>query len=574
MAENQEESTAVDHGDKVESQEESGWNWPWTHMLWSPDPSDHASSANTVASTDPTESSDPIDSVDHLGLEMAYEVPIDESTAFEHHDAARQARETSTTTENSDEGKTAPGKPCRAYLDTAIVVLKNILSAALLGFCIVILSAAIFEKQTTATAEYNLHPAIAFVVFWVLLLWLALMEGGLNCMVGLKPVNKALYAESHPRALKSTRVVHKGDNLDHFIVGRQYLDLSIVFTTSFMVSSITDASVLGLPQGICDVFLGSDLAVILITIVIGQLTAQINSAHYMLDFINNYFMVITTYIALIVEASGILHAVYLIQIIVSTLAGKRIKTQHKTTFHKIMFWLRVAFSVALLIFAIVITLKALFDHSTTMWSSVPAWTSLIILFVLILVAGIMEGLQIALMAVVHISEDELKHRPRAYQNYDFIFSGEHLQSFLVGRQICQTIIMFVVARIITLDPEAENIFGVPDGLQQFFVTGILGALLTTIVASLSWRILAASFPVAFLSNPFSRPIIYLCLLFEYTGICYVAWPIAKFYRQVFRFKKDDYYIGTVEERTKNGERDANDVTITEPADDSGDDDNV
>jgi hypothetical protein len=531
MAENQGESTAVDHGDKSDIQE-LGWTWArtWTHLLWSPD-QDHPT-ASTVASTDPTVSSDPTDTLEHLGLEMAYEITIDGIPVFEH---AHQARESTT---ESSEDKTAYRKPCRSYLDTAVIVFKNIFSAALLGFCIVMLSAAIFEKQTTATAEYDLHPSVAFVVFWVLLLWLALMEGGLNCMVGLKPVTKALYAESHPLALRCTRVVHKGDNLDRFIVGRQYLDLSIVFTTNFM------------------------------------LTAQINSAHYMLDFINNYLMVVTTYVALFVEASGILHAVYLIQIIVSSLAGRKTNSEHKTTFQKATFWLRVAFSVALLIFAFAITVKALFDKSTTMWSSVPAWASLIILLVLTLVAGIMEGLQIALMAVVHISEDELKHHPRAYSNYDFIFSGKHLQSFLVGRQICQTIIMFVVARIITLDAESENIFGVPDRLQQFFVTGVLGALMTTIVASLSWRVLAASFPVAFLSNPFSRPIIHLCLIFEYTGICYIAWPIAKLYRQVFRFKKDDYYIGTVEERRQKGERGDSDLALTEPAVDCSEDDNV
>lgn len=567
MAENQGESTAVDHGDKSDIQE-LGWTWArtWTHLLWSPD-QDHPT-ASTVASTDPTVSSDPTDTFEHLGLEMAYEITIDGIPVFEH---AHQARESTT---ESSEDKTAYRKPCRSYLDTAVIVVKNIFSAALLGFCIVMLSAAIFEKQTTATAEYDLHPSVAFVVFWVLLLWLALMEGGLNCMVGLKPVTKALYAESHPLALRCTRVVHKGDNLDRFIVGRQYLDLSIVFTTNFMVSSIANATVLGLSQGICETFLSSGLAVILITIVIGQLTAQINSAHYMLDFINNYLMVVTTYVALFVEASGILHAVYLIQIIVSSLAGRKTNSEHKTTFQKATFWLRVAFSVALLIFAFAITVKALFDKSTTMWSSVPAWASLIILLLLTLIAGIMEGLQIALMAVVHISEDELKHHPRAYSNYDFIFSGKHLQSFLVGRQICQTIIMFVVARIITLDAESENIFGVPDRLQQFFVTGVLGALMTTIVASLSWRVLAASFPVAFLSNPFSRPIIHLCLIFEYTGICYIAWPIAKLYRQVFRFKKDDYYIGTVEERWQKGERGDSDLALTEPAVDCSEDDNV
>ena len=550
-------STAVDHGDNGDAgnKEESGWGWAqmWPH-------SHHATGVTEDATLKPT------NMPEHppFGLETAYEVTIDDVVPFDHFHQATE------TTEDSQDNSV----PSRNHLATAVMILKNIFSGALLSFCIVVLSAAIFEKQTTATAVYNLHPAVAFIVFWVLLLWLALMEGGLNIMVGLKPVNKALYAESHPLALGCTRLVHKGDNLDRFIVGRQYLDLSIVFTTNFMVSAIANASVLGLSQSICGVFLSSGLAVILITIVIGQLTAQINSAHFMLDWINNYVMLITTYVALFVEATGILHAVYLVQILVSSLAGRQTKTEDKTTFQKTTFWLRVAFSVALLIFTFVITLKALFDKSTTMWSTVPAWASIIILFVLILIAGIMESLQIAFMAVVHISEDELKQHPRAYRNYVFIIGGKYLQAFLVGRQICQTIIMFVIARITTLNSNSGNIFGVPDGLQQFFVTGVLGALMTTIVASLSWRVLAASFPVAFLSFPLSRPIIHICLLMEYTGICNIAWPMAKLYRKVFHFKEDDFYLGTVEERTRKGERGDDDLGLTEPDEDSSQDANV
>lgn len=535
MTKNQDKSVTVDHGDSA------------------------CSSAGKHSASKPS------DSTEKFGLETAYEVTVD-MTSFGH-----SVQNTEHSEESEDEISIAV---TRSRLSMAVSAVKNFFSAALLSFCIVVVSAAIFEKQTTATAEYNLYPAVAFVVFWVLLLWLALMEGGLNCMVGLKPVSKALYANSHPLALRCTKIAHKGDNLDRFIVGRQYLDLSVVFTTSFMVSAINNASVLGLPQGVCDVFLSSGLAVILITIVVGQLVAQINSAHCMLDFINNYAMVATTYAALFIEATGILHAVYLVQILVAKLAGQKPDSEEKTTFQKTTFWLRVAFSVSLLLFAFVITFKALFDKATTMWSNVPAWASLIIFVVLIVIVGIMEGLQIALMAVVHISEDELKQHPRAYRNYDFIFSGKHLQAFLVGRQICQTIIMFVIARITTLDPEAENIFGVPDGLQQFFVTGVLGALMSTIVASLSWRVVASSFPVAFLSNPLSRPIIHLCLLFEYTGVCNVAWPMAKLYRKIFGLKEDEDYIGTVEERTRKGEQGTDDLVLTEQGEDSSQDEDM
>ena len=47
----------------------------------------------------------------------------------------------------------------------------------------------------------------------------------------------------------------------------------------------------------------------------------------------------------------------------------------------------------------------------------------------------------------------------------------------------------------------ENVFGVPDGVQEFFNTGLLGALITTIIASIMWQLVASAFPMAFLSSP-------------------------------------------------------------------------
>lgn len=433
-------------------------------------------------------------------------------------------------------------------------VVKNTFSAILLGFCIVVVSAAFFQKQTSATGEYGLHPVIAFCIFWVLLLWLALMEGGLNVMVGLQPVDKDLYSATHKQTYGCTRVAHKGNNIDRFIVGRQYLDLMVVFLTNFMVSAIDDANVLSLPEAVSDVFLASGVAVILVTIVIGQLVAQINSASCMLDFVNNYVMLFTTYAALTVEASGILHSVYLIQIVVSKIAGKSTTTgnEDRPVVHKCFFWIRVVFSVSLLLGALVITFKALFEGSTTMWEGVPAYASVLILVVLILVVGMMEGLQIAFMSVIHMPEEEVEAHPVVKRNCELVFQGQKLQAFLVGRQIFQTIIMFVIARITTLDPETpdENIFGANDGVQQFFNTGILGALISTIVASLSWRVLASSFPLAFLSNPFGRPIIQLCLLVESTGICSIAWSLATLHRKVAGLKEDSYYLDNTAKDTE------------------------
>merc|ERR1712176_449346 len=108
------------------------------------------------------------------------------------------------------------------------------------------------------------------------------------------------------------------------------------------------------------------------------------------------------------------------------------------------------------------------------------------------IVGLLEGMQIALFAAVKLPEEELQQHITAKRNCDLTFRGQNLQAFLIGRQIFVTVCMFIIARIITIDVDidtenANNIWGLGDGAQSFFNTGILGAIITTLVASLAWR---------------------------------------------------------------------------------------
>lgn len=443
--------------------------------------------------------------------------------------------------------------PSRSVIGAGIESLKYLYSSGLLIFSVAIVMAAIFTKQTGGTADRGIHPAIAFFVFWFLIIWLAMMEGGQGCLVGLQPIDKALYVESHPRSLKCTTLAHKGDNMERFIVGRQFLVVLVVFIINMMSSPIAGASVFGLPTGASDLFLANGIAVILTVITLGQLTAQVNASNCLLDFINNYFMLFTTYVSLGIEFSGLLHSVYLVQIFFSKLTGKPIDSNEpaRNGLQNLFFWVRVLLSLTILGFAFAVTLGALFARKTTMWEGIPAAVSVVVFFVLMCFVGMMEGMQIALFAVLNMPEEELQHHTIAHKNCQLTFSGQNLQAFLIGRQICVTVCMFVVARITTLDygDDDSNIYGVSDGLQNFFNTGLLGAIITTIVASLAWRIIASSFPLAFLSNPLIYVIIRLCLLLEASGLCSAAWVLARFHKPLVGYQPDEVYLEGAEKHT-------------------------
>jgi hypothetical protein len=209
-------------------------------------------------------------------------------------------------TEGGDVSKTTDKKGSfgsHSVIGSGIESLKYLYSVALLIFSLIIVMTAIFSHQTAA-ANKHVPPIAAFFIFWFLIIWLAMMEGGQGALVGLQPIEKNLYADSHPKSLMNTSLAHKGDNMERFIVGRQFLVVLVVFVTNMMASAIPNASVLNLSGGVSSLFVDSGVALILVTIMLGQLTAQVNAANCMLDFINNYFMLFTTYVSLGIEMSG------------------------------------------------------------------------------------------------------------------------------------------------------------------------------------------------------------------------------------------------------------------------------
>eukprot|EP00957_Ditylum_brightwellii_P090293 6876714-Ditylum_brightwellii.AAC.1 len=116
----------------------------------------------------------------------------------------------------------------------------------------------IFTEQTKLSMD--MHPALAFVVLWGLILWLGMVKGGQASLVGLASINFELYKDIHPTTYISTKLCHVGGNLDHYLMGREH--------------PIGGAELWGLPQWIIDVFLVTGFAMILLTCMIGQLDTQ------------------------------------------------------------------------------------------------------------------------------------------------------------------------------------------------------------------------------------------------------------------------------------------------------------
>lgn len=439
-------------------------------------------------------------------------------------------------------------------LSNPLNAFKGFYSMCLLIFSIVCIMGLIATKQTNLSADA--HPAAAYVLIWVAILWLTMVEGGQASLVGLAPVNKELYRDSHPISYKCTSITNKGDNLDRYLLGRQFMVVFVVFSVNVSGGPLGGAELWGMPDWVLTVFFQTGLAMILFTCNVGQLNTQVNASHCMLDYINTYFALFTLWVAMIVEFSGLVHSSYLIQMAVAAMAGKKIESNEdpRTPAQAAFFWIRCLYSLAILIGCFAVTLQALFKGKTTMWDGVPAWLATVIFFFLMSVVGMLEGMQIAFFAVSKIQESERGESVWAKKTCELLFRGEghNLPGFMIGRQLCVVSCMFFVARVTSVSiPEGEdNVFGVSDGLQEFFGFGFLGALITTICASISWQLVASAFPIAFLSSPFTYILLRLCLLLEATGLCGAAWVIAAVHRKIMGYQRDEVYIGTAEERAK------------------------
>jgi len=411
------------------------------------------------------------------------------------------------------------------------------------------------------------HPALAIVLMWICILWLGMVEGSQGSLVGLPPVARELYKDSHPTTYQITEKAFAGDNLNRYLMGRQFMVIFIVFAINQCGGPLADSDVLGLPAWIQTVFLGTGIAMILVATNIGQLMSQVNASHCMLDYINNGFAVFTIGVAFAIEMSGLMHASYLIQMIVAWMAGETIESNEppRDLGGEMFFWCRVMMSLAVLGYCFAVTLKALFEGQTTMWAGVPEVVSVILFFVFMSIVGCLEGMQIAFFAMAKLSKEEQSHHPMAMKTCELLFRGEgrNLPGFMVGRQICVTLCFFIIARVTSLDVDVDagdaTIFGVSAGVQTFFNTGLLGAVITTIVGSISWQLVASAFPIIFLSNPIVYLLLRWCLFLEATGICAAAWVLADFCKKTFGWQRDEVYIGTPEERAARNKADDEEV---------------
>merc|ERR1712127_711946 len=218
---------------------------------------------------------------------------------------------------------------------------------------------------------------------------------------------------------------------------------------------------------------------------------------------------------------------------------------------------------AILGFCLAVVFEALFTGRTMMtvkYPSIPNGVNVFLFFFFMAIVGMLEGMRIAFFAVAKLPVNERGTSFFGRKTCELLFkgNGQNLPGFMIGRQLTVVCSFFLVGSFtsLTIEPgTGENIFGVSNGAQSFLNWGFQGAVITTILASISWQLAASAYPIAFLNLPFTYILLVVALFLEWTGLCSGAWVLARIQKSVAGMQYDEVYIGTPEERMANNHGD-------------------
>jgi len=174
----------------------------------------------------------------------------------------------------------------------------------------------------------------------------------------------------------------------------------------------------------------------------------------------------------------------------------------------------------------------------------PPPVLMIILVLVLILLGYLEGLQVAILALERINSEPWKDaKPRGYTNHKLAVAnrGLNVQRFLVGRQFFVVFVVFVIANLTTY--KDLKIDWLPRWLFISLIqTGLPGALVVLAFGQLMPQLVASSHPITFMNLRGSWFVIQLCLCFEVIGITHFSWVLTKFVRFIFGLKNGDVFV--------------------------------
>jgi len=436
-------------------------------------------------------------------------------------------------------------------------------STALLVFAITVVIYGIgMQWNNPPWEQKDSHPALEIFLFFLIMWWIALLEGCQISIVGLQGVNVEKYKDQYPRAWKSCQLVHKGPNVERFLVGRQFL---LIFN-GFLASKIagakrTDDFYMGdwtWSSEATDFFWSNSVLLMIVIVAPGQLVTQLLACDKMLGFFElvhgAYYTVVLP--CLFVESIGMTHSSYLLKDVLCSIAGidQNEADPAKKMTKGFSYYFRCLMSVTLVVFSGILIGKGLYYGQTGAnkgvgWEKLPGWAAVLIALLFLFIMACAEGLQVSALALAKIRSNTYKQQaPLAYRTTQILYAGRNMQAFMVGRQFFVAMMMVLLAKVTSyagkdgvLEGRTDEDWGLGKGFNEGLLqTGFFGALFVCNVAQLASQVTASIFPVALINNHVLNWLLQIMLLTEASGIVNSCWPLAWMVDACAGLRKDPY----------------------------------
>jgi hypothetical protein len=405
--------------------------------------------------------------------------------------------------------------------------VKYLFSSAMTITYVIYIMWGIWTHQAVLPGPMYLH----FFIFLFCLTLVAYLEGLQVAILNCEHVDPERKKESHPRAYKLMSSVRQGNNVERFLMGRQFFTV-FVMTLMAQVTSFPDISHLGVPAVVWFIFVATGLPGAMVVTTIGSLQPQLLAAKDPWTFLDMYGSYSTLMLCYALEWTGI--CTHFAWMLISILRKTVFRTDmlpknhdvEMTPQEKALDYLKYVVSFSIISMYFLFLMYGIWTGESLLGQSGVHIVGVFVIFCCcILFLALLEGLQVAILVRETKDPDENNYKethPRAYALMTRATHEKNVRRFLIGRQFFVIFVVFLINQC-TIFPDVQKFCFNP--VLWFFVVqlGLPTALNVLCFAQLPAQLLGNQDPMLFMNRPGPRFTLEVCLFTEMTGIAHFSW---------------------------------------------------
>jgi hypothetical protein len=405
--------------------------------------------------------------------------------------------------------------------------LKYIYSSGLTLTYIALIMWGIWTNKAVLPAV----PVAHFLIFVFCLALVFYLEGLQVAILAVEHNDPEQKKLSHPRGYELIKKVRLANNVDRFLVGRQFFTI-FVMTLIAQVTTFPTMSTLGIPEAVWFIFVRTGFPGALVVTTVGSLQPQLLAAKDPWQFLNMFGTNAVMALCYGLESTGI--CTHFAWLLISICKATVFRTTVQSKAPEVAEEDRLVYYLSETAKYVASTCVVLTYFSLLMWG---IWTGQSVLpvpsaiaFILFVCAGLflahLEGLQVALL--VAEGKDHAPFaatHPRGFKLMQLALTEKNVRRFLIGRQFLVIFVVFLINQC-TIFPDISHL-GINEGVWFFFVSlGFPTAINVLCCFQLPAQILGNTDPYKFMDRYGPTLTLYICLFVEWTGLAHFSWVVS------------------------------------------------